>query len=124
MSRAQKLRVVSSIMSDIRRGAEPACSSFLGIPFELRLLIYEFLFLSPDRIVISPGKRQIRPKYRDTLRRGSGSPPAYFEVGPNERLAVQFLRTCKQINAEGTAVLYSRNTFLIGREQNSLHHPH
>ncbi|KAK0651889.1 hypothetical protein B0T16DRAFT_89495 [Cercophora newfieldiana] len=31
-----------------------------------------------------------------------------------DRLAVQLLRTCQQINAEGTAVLYSQNSFLIG----------
>jgi hypothetical protein len=81
---------------------------FLLLPFELRLQIYELLLLWPTRILISHRRKQVHLPIADASRKGNDNPK------PSDRLAVQLLRTCRQIDTEGTEFLYSRNSFLIG----------
>ncbi|KAI8962196.1 hypothetical protein F5Y11DRAFT_200375 [Daldinia sp. FL1419] len=87
-------------------GGSRASFPLLELPFELRLEIYELLLCSPDYIIISSGRRQIY-WYRPQL-------PA-FELRrlPHRMPHVELLRTCKQVNAEATHVLYGRNRFLV-----------
>ncbi|KAI1405644.1 hypothetical protein F4819DRAFT_443185 [Hypoxylon fuscum] len=71
---------------------------FFKLPYELRLIIYELLLSSQDFMVCSPR----RPLY-------------LYGRGNYTRcvLPVELLRTCKQINAEATSVLYGQNRFIV-----------
>ncbi|KAK1968237.1 hypothetical protein LY78DRAFT_574624, partial [Colletotrichum sublineola] len=92
--------------------------TFLSLPYELRLDIYELLLLAPDPIVVSNCRHQLYVKVE---------PPehqiAYLRAPrPRPRVVtltyrtpyVEILRTCKQINHEATPVLYRKNKFIVG----------
>ncbi|KAK2059610.1 hypothetical protein LY76DRAFT_463161, partial [Colletotrichum caudatum] len=92
--------------------------TFLNLPYELRLDIYELLLLAPDPIVVSNRRRQLYVKVE---------PPehqvAYLRAPrPRPRVVtltyrnphVEILRTCRQINHEATPVLYRKNKFIAG----------
>ena len=66
-------------------------STFLLLPLELRLDIYEYLFLC---------KKEIHPYCSDI-------PRAERSISPS------ILRTCKQIRQEASPILYSKNAFSI-----------
>ena len=70
-------------------------STFLLLPLELRLHIYEYLFLC---------KKEIHPYC-------SGIPRAERSIPPS------ILRTCKQIRQEASPILYSKNAFSIACPQ-------
>ena len=64
-------------------------ATFLLLPSELRLRIYEYIFLYEPQLV---------PIFK---------PPAERSISPS------ILRTCKQIHQEASPILYSENTILI-----------
>lgn len=66
-------------------------ATFLILPLELRLQIYEYIFLC---------KEQINP-YKNRKHRAERSLPP------------SILRTCKQIHQEASPILYSQNIFSI-----------
>ena len=66
-------------------------ATFLLLPLELRLQIYEYIFLCKKRIV--PHKKHHYPV--------------------EHPIPTSILRTCKQIHQEASPILYSKNTFLI-----------
>ena len=70
-------------------------ATFLLLPLELRLHIYEYLFLC---------KWQIKP-YR------------YHRTRPGHSIPPSILQTCKQIHQEASPILYSKNTFSISFPQ-------
>ena len=70
-------------------------ATFLVLPLELRLHIYEYIFLC---------KSQIMPYHNRKPRAEHSIPPS-------------ILRTCKQINQEASPILYSKNTFSISYPQ-------
>ena len=69
-------------------------ATFLLLPLELRLQIYECIFLS---------KEQILPHRKHNDLRYLVEPP----------IPTSILRTCKQIHQEASPILYSKNTFII-----------
>ncbi|KAH6867399.1 hypothetical protein B0T10DRAFT_502432 [Thelonectria olida] len=72
--------------------------SFMTVPVEIRLFVYRHLLISNGFPVICPessGFRLLGPEYYD---------PSYW-------LHPQILATCRQINEEGTQILYSGNVF-------------
>ncbi|KAK1760798.1 hypothetical protein QBC47DRAFT_368228 [Echria macrotheca] len=102
-------------------GPESSSSPFLRLPYELRLIIYELLFLSTDDyIAISRENRRIPlghgPHWVPGCRISARHPyPCLWckcEVFEN-RLAVEFLRTCRQVDVEGRRVLYGKNRFFV-----------
>lgn len=94
------------------------CPLLDTLPIELRLIVYENLLLSPEKIAISPGRRQqavnqFRCQWCKTTHM---IPPLPFW-----RPCVSILRTCKQINLEATAILYRHNKFLISCKCRGIH---
>ncbi|KAK2002007.1 hypothetical protein LX36DRAFT_697887 [Colletotrichum falcatum] len=92
--------------------------TFLGLPYELRLDIYELLLLAPDPIVVSNRRRQLYVKVEPPEHR-----VAYLRAPrPRPRVVmltyrtpyVEILRACKQINHEATPILYRKNKFIAG----------
>ncbi len=92
-------------------------------------MILELLLLSPDPILISPHRKQIR--FRVDVRAATNM-SMYLHARPPEpqkqlvrlddrsRLHIAILRTCKQLNQEGTALLYGKNSFVVGRTSTPL----
>ena len=84
---------------------------FLLLPLELRLQIYEQLYLRSGRLIaVSHSKRHVELVTDRRQRHG------HTKLKAKDRFAVLLLRTCKQINSEATPILYSKNKFLIGRK--------
>ncbi|KAI1853565.1 hypothetical protein JX266_001549 [Neoarthrinium moseri] len=86
------------------------CLFLEKLPLELRLQIYETLLCSPDVIAISAHRRQqptegARCSWCNHMHRCDMVAPW--------RPHVTLLRTCRQINAEATTVLYQKNDFLV-----------
>ncbi|KAH8888867.1 hypothetical protein GQ53DRAFT_748782 [Thozetella sp. PMI_491] len=94
------------------RPKAPRCG-FLDLPAELRVAIYELLFRAPSTVVISPTNRHL-PMYEILFRRSRGVQMAIYDPSLSfPRLPVAFLVTCRQINREGTEILYGQNKFLV-----------
>ncbi|KAL2075254.1 hypothetical protein VTL71DRAFT_197 [Oculimacula yallundae] len=71
-------------------------ATFLTLPLDVRILIYDYLLVNPDlEEVVSITKHD-----------SYGAHQAY-------RLSPVILRVCKQTQAEGTAILYGYNTFCL-----------
>ena len=91
---------------------------FLDLPLELRLMIYELLLVDPDPVIISPRRRQIHARVctrpatnANTYLRARRPTPEKFLEQKEDRLDVSILRTCRQVNFEGTGLLYGKNSF-------------
>ncbi|KAM6508805.1 hypothetical protein FSOLCH5_011806 [Fusarium solani] len=73
-------------------------SPFFALPVEIRLCIYRYLLITKGLAVLCPdpdGFRVLPREYYD----------GHFRLYP------EILATCRQINREGTSVLYSENVF-------------
>ncbi|KAK9774252.1 hypothetical protein SCAR479_09116 [Seiridium cardinale] len=98
------------------------CPLLEKIPIELRLMVYEILLCSREKIAISPIRRQqATDGFRcDQCGTTHGRPPYPFW-----RPCVSILQTCKQINLEATPMLYRQNDFLLSgnssRKASSIH---
>ncbi|KZL67741.1 hypothetical protein CT0861_04202 [Colletotrichum tofieldiae] len=99
-------------------GPDPQHLTFLDLPYELRLDIYELLLLTPDPIVVSSHRHQLRvkvepPEHQIAYLRAPRPRPRVVTltyISPH----VEILQTCKQINHEATTVLYRKNEFIVG----------
>ncbi|KAI9811913.1 MAG: hypothetical protein M1826_003021 [Phylliscum demangeonii] len=78
----------------------PARASLLGLPAEVRLMIYELLLVKDH--ALRPLCSEAR--YMETA--ASARPPG---LGP----VIALLRVCQRVHAEASHVLYARNTFLL-----------
>lgn len=77
---------------------EKSPASFLKLPVEVRLLIYRHLLITCGSPVLCPEPGGFRVL-------GSASYALNYDLHP------QILTTCRQINYEGTSLLYSENVF-------------
>ncbi|KZL83490.1 hypothetical protein CI238_02530 [Colletotrichum incanum] len=99
-------------------GPDPQHLTFLDLPYELRLDIYELLLLTPDPIYVSNHGQQLRmkvepPEHQIVYLRAPRPRPRVVTLtyrSPH----VGILQTCKQINHEATPVLYRKNEFIVG----------
>ncbi len=93
-------------------------------------MILELLLLSPDPILISPppqadpvpGGRPGRHQHEHVSPRAPPPEPQkqLVRLDDRSRLHIAILRTCKQLNQEGTALLYGKNSFVVGRTSTPL----
>jgi hypothetical protein len=84
----------------------------------MRLAVYEFLFIQLDPIFIDAKKRQLRLKAGTLNHLDRRRAPERLEY---PRLSAAFLRTCRQIAAEGAPILYGNNQFVLGRKSTPAH---
>ncbi len=85
------------------------------MPYELRLMIYDLVLVAPEPVYITPWRRRFR--MCDFARTLNLSPEMRLMPGYHggRVLCVALLRTCKQINYEGTRVLYGKNHLVVNR---------
>jgi len=109
--------------TDCRILADSNAVGFLDLPYELRLMVYELVLIDPDPIIISPRRRQIHARVctrpatnANTYLRARRPTPEKYLVQKEDRLHVGILRACRQVNIEGTALLYGKNRFIVGRK--------
>ncbi|WYZ46505.1 hypothetical protein EsH8_IX_000730 [Colletotrichum jinshuiense] len=96
----------------------PPRPSFLDLPYELRLDIYELLLLNPEPIIVSTRRRQLRvriepPEHQVAYLRAPRPRPRAVTLA-HRKPHVEILQTSKQINLEATPVLYRKNGFIVG----------
>ncbi|KAF5496805.1 hypothetical protein CGCS363_v008144 [Colletotrichum siamense] len=96
----------------------PRRLTLLDLPYELRLDIYELLLLSPEPVIVSSSRRQLRvkvepPEHQNAYLRAP-RPTARTVPLTHRRPHVEVLQTCRQINREATPVLYRQNDFVVG----------
>ncbi|PZC93875.1 hypothetical protein A1F95_06965 [Pyrenophora tritici-repentis] len=85
---------------------------FLDLPRELRDLIYGFAFRAEGAILIySRDPYAVRPLAKAMNIRHKGSGPIEPEPMRNGQIPVALVRTCRQLYAECSPVLYGSNTF-------------
>ncbi|TKW54640.1 hypothetical protein CTA1_5072 [Colletotrichum tanaceti] len=99
-------------------GPGPHRLTLLGLPYELRLDIYELLLLAPDPIIVSSHRRQLRvkvepPEHRIAYQRAPRPRPRVVTL-THKKPHVDILQTCKQVNHEATPLLYRENDFIVG----------
>ena len=89
-------------------------ASFLKLPVEIRLLIYDLLLIA--------GVLDLGYNYRWTIGPGGiwweGLLRPYMGVGPYAEVGI--LRTCRQIYHEASPILYSKNNFEFGDPEKAL----
>jgi hypothetical protein len=87
---------------------QPITMSFLSIPPEIRMMIYERLLISPDPIVILGGEA----KQYSFLNHSDDRPFPPFVACPSTALpSGGIIHTCKNTYEECLEILYSKNTF-------------
>lgn len=86
------------------------CYFLERLPLELRWMIYDILLLSPQKIAISPIRRQ-QPV--DGFICPACSTSHSKKPEPVWRPETAILRTCKQIDFEATRILYRMNDFYL-----------
>ncbi|EFQ85201.1 hypothetical protein PTT_19908 [Pyrenophora teres f. teres 0-1] len=92
---------------------------FLDLPRELRDLIYEFAFRAEGAILIySRDPYAVRPLAKAMNIRHKGSGPIEPEPMRNGQIPVALVRTCRQLYAECSPVLYGINTFAFWTSSN------
>ncbi|KAL0932996.1 uncharacterized protein CTRU02_211959 [Colletotrichum truncatum] len=99
-------------------GPDPRRLTFLDIPFELRLDIYELLLLTEEPVIVSSSRRQLRvkvepPEHQNAYLRAPRPTPRTVSL-THRKPHVEILQSCRQINCEATPVLYRKNDFIVG----------
>ncbi|KAF9870825.1 hypothetical protein CkaCkLH20_11724 [Colletotrichum karsti] len=96
----------------------PRRLTFLDLPYELRLDIYELLLLSAEPVIVSSSRRQLRvkvepPEHQNAYLRAPRPTPRTVTLN-HRKPHVALLQTCRQINREATPLLYRKNDFIVG----------
>jgi len=81
----------------------PTQTSLLAVPPEIRVMVYDLLLVNRTMIATKPQWATHYPNQEGVV---SG-----LEQGIPLTIEPTILRTCKQINREASAILYSRNVF-------------
>ncbi|KAI1423031.1 hypothetical protein F5Y12DRAFT_759848 [Xylaria sp. FL1777] len=98
---------------DISPSPSALTSAFLNLPLEIRLEIYSHLLTAPPSPPHPPLIPPSPSPSSSSSPSSSPSPAPFFaqQTAPSP-LHPSILRTCRQLHAEGTPVLYRSNTFL------------
>ncbi|OLN97486.1 hypothetical protein CCHL11_01201 [Colletotrichum chlorophyti] len=92
--------------------------TFLDLPYELRLDVYDLLLLTAEPIIVSEQRTRKRvkiepPEHQIAYLRAPRPRPRAVNL-THRKPHVEILTACKQINHEATRVLYRKNDFIVG----------
>lgn len=90
-------------------------ASFLTLPVELRLRIYDYVLISRCESTLNPSLMDGDKKMIMVDGRMNGKP-----TWSNTSISPALLQTCKTIYLEASPVMYAENTFLVQDPQNTV----